>query len=537
MKKQLLLWLALAVSNLCATDNITYMFRIMLTDKGSSACTTARPQEFLSQPSIDRRTRQGIAVDETDLPIDTAYIRRIEALGTEIVAQSKWLQTITVRTTDSLLIDGLLALPFTDTLYLVYRKILPQPAEKAAPDGLLTVQPDPLHTGAYGAAFDQIAIHNGHLLHEKGFRGAGMTIAVIDGGFRNADTIDALDRNKIVEAKDFSYLRSNPYRTSVAHGTQVLSCMLADKQNVYTGTAPDAHYRLFSSEVADGEFPVEEDCWIAAIEYADSIGVDISTTSLGYNLFDLPEMNHAPERLDGQSALISRAARMAAEKGILVLHAAGNEGEKPWQTITFPSDADKTLTVGAIRTDSSLSPFTPKGPTADGRTKPDLVAIGTATAIIGGDGTVLHGNGTSYATPIMAGLTACLWQAFPALTNLEIIDLLRRLSHRFNDPDAYYGYGIPDVFKAFEETTAQSSTAAPRSDSLIRHIGNYLLIDLDIVRLSSCRLTIHNVLGNKVTAVESLPYASFDVSRLPGGLYVAHLEGPRIYQTYKFILR
>jgi subtilisin family serine protease len=536
-KYGLLLLIFTTVFCVHAQDEKTYMFRLLLAGKGQSAGAIDRPQQFLSQKAIDRRSRQGISVDETDLPIDTSYIRQIEAVGVDVVARSKWVQTVTVKARDSLLTDDLLSLPFVDALYPVYRGKALELQEEARPDSALTVVSETPHTNVYGEGFTQIALHNGNVLHEKGYRGEGMTIAVIDAGFYNADCIDAFDQDKILGIKNFSYTpQINPCRIPVNHGTQVLSCMLSDKSGIHTGTAPDAHYFLFVSEVDGEEFPVEEDFWISAIEYADSIGVDISTTSLGYTVFDMPETNHTHSQLDGQSVLISRAARMAAEKGILVLNAAGNDGGKDWETISIPSDADKIITVGAVQADSSLSTFTPAGPTADGRTKPDVVALGTGAAIVSGNGSLSRSNGTSFATPVMAGLTACLWQAFPALTSMELIDLLHRVSYR-PDSDARWGFGIPDVFRAFEDSSTRLSGAKAREDFMIRHIGRYLLINADNDLLSSCRLTIYNVLGHRVEAAESLPYPSLDVSHLRAGLYIALLEGPGMYQTCKFTVR
>jgi subtilisin family serine protease len=518
--------------------SITYMFRLLLTDKGQAAYTLDNPQQFLSQKSIDRRMKQKIQVNETDFPIAASCIEQITATGVDIVAQSKWVQTVTVKTTDSLLVDELLSLPFVDTLYLVYRKRLQTAEEQARPETPLVITSTTPYTNIYGEGLAQIAMHNGEILHEKGYRGEGMTIAVIDGGFYNADCIDAFDPNRIIGTRDFSYLQADPYRIRVSHGTQVLSCMLSNKNNVYVGTAPQADYYLFSSEVDVGseESPVEEDFWISAIEYADSLGVDISTTSLGYNVFDLLEMNHTHAQLDGQSVLMSRAARMAAEKGILLLNAAGNEGNKDWQKITVPSDADKILTVGAIQLDRSPSPFTSQGPTVDGRTKPDVVALGTSTATINGNGSLSRSNGTSFATPVMAGLAACLWQAFPEWMNLELIACLHQISQKPGE-DIRFGFGIPDISKAFEDNSTEIVVKDSGTNVLIRHIGKSLLIQLDEDRLPFCRLSIYDMLGNLVEVINPLPGTFVDISHLPGGLYVVHSEGPDICQTYKFILR
>ncbi len=512
------------------------MFRLMLKDKGQSPFSINEPESFLSEKSIQRRINQGIDIDETDLPIDSSYFSLVNNTGTKVVAQSKWLKTITVETKDSLDVNKLLSLPFVDTLFLVWRDIIVPMPEDTLPTNKFIV-PSGSGTGYYGSAFDQIAMHNGNLLHEKGYKGEGITIAVFDGGFHNVDFIDAFDTNKILGTQTFSHVTANPFRIKADHGTEVLSCMFSNKPNVMVGTAPGAFYYLFCSEVDGPEFPVEEDYWISAIEYADSIGIDIASTSLGYTVFPkLSEMNHHQDQLDGQTVLISKASEIAAKKGILLLTAAGNEGSKSWRSISFPSDAAGILTLGAVYANSNPANFTPYGPTVDGRTKPDLMATGVSTSLIASNGTHKRANGTSYATPIMAGLAACLWQAFPTLTNMELIEIMQKSGDKYNTPDERLGYGIPDVFNAYE--SQQSSL--PEFDSkqnFIRHIGPYLLINVEKHLLSSCKLTIYSVLGGRMEVKDTLTHASVDVSNLPRGLYIALLEGPTIRQTCKFINR
>ena len=534
VKISLLLVLSFFFCRLSAEET-TYMFRILLKDKGQSTYSIQKPEEFLSEKAILRREKQGIAIDETDLPVNTSYIFQIKNTGVQIVTQSKWLNTVSVKTTDSLSVDKLLQLPFVDTLSLVFKGTINQEQEDIIPENPLIVTATP-ETNHYGVAFTQIAMHNGNLLHEAGYKGAGMTIAVIDAGFHNVDCIDALNNDQILGAKTFSYTTAHPFRTKNQHGTRVLSCMLSNKANVMVGTAPEASYFLFCSEVDGSEFPIEEDFWVAAIEYADSIGVDIATTSLGYTTFDLPEMNHQQQQLDGNTILMSKAATLAAEKGMLLLNAAGNEGGRTWSTISFPSDAEKILTVGALVSSESLSSFSPMGPSADGRVKPDIMALGTSASLIDSNGNLIKGNGTSYATPIMAGLTACLWQAFPDRTNLELIEMIQRSSHKYTSPDNHYGYGIPDVFNVYED---QKSAWQPLSSpkSLIRQIGNYLLVNTAIDNLSLCKLTIYNSLGEIVTEIKPLSHTSVDLSHLPRGVYIALLQCSGTHQACKFIKR
>lgn len=513
------------------------MFRLLLLDKGESGFSVDRPDQFLSAKAIERRNKQDILVDETDLPVAESYLSRIRHTGVEIVAKSKWLKTVTVKTNDTSVANTLLALPFVDTLQCVYRGVLAPVEEDTLPLTPFEVTGDETYQDKYGKGFQQIALHNGNLLHAEGYQGQGMTIAVFDGGFQNVDKMDAFLPERILERKSFTYIQTDPFRVKSRHGTRVLSCMLANKENVMVGTAPEASYYLFCSEVDNCEFPVEEDFWMTGVEYADSVGVDIITTSLGYTTFDAEEMNHAINQLDGETILMSRAATMATEKGIFVLNAAGNEGNQSWQTISFPSDAKGILTVGAVDSDGYLADFTPYGPTVDGRTKPDVVGMGVATSLIDVDGSLISGNGTSFSTPVVAGLVACLWQALPELNVQQLVQLLQNSSDRYDDPDPRYGYGIPDVFKIYGENTSLKAPWHTEASSPLRHIGAYLFVNVEPDFLPKCKLSVYSTIGERVVEVKSLPHASIGISHLPKGMYIALLEGPNIYRTCKFITR
>lgn len=538
MRKLLpILFLFVGFALFAQEQDSTYMFRLLLLDKGESGFSTQEPRRFLSEKAIDRRIRQGIDIDETDLPISSAYLSMISAAGVRIVAQSKWVQTVTVRTENRADTALLLSLPFVERLQMVYRGILKPVEEDTVPLNPFPTEAGQTYTDYYGRGFSQIAMHNGNLLHEAGYRGDGMTIAVFDGGFHNVDKIDAFAQDRIAGAKDFTHMAIDPFRIKSQHGTRVLSCMLSGKENVMVGTAPEASYYLFCSEVDGIEFPVEEDYWIAGVEYADSLGVDIITTSLGYTVFDDSTMNHHQSQLDGESILMSRAATRAAEKGIFVLNAAGNEGGKTWNTISVPSDARDILTVGAIKADGSPAGFTPAGPTADGRTKPDVVSLGVGTGLIASNGALTASDGTSYATPVLAGLTACLWQALPELNCKELLQLIQSSSDRYAEPDKQYGYGIPDMFKAYEKKTSINRPGLPEKTPLVRHIGAYLFIDTPPELFPLCKLTVYTMIGEKAMGIDSLQHASVRVNHLPGGMYIALLEGPSIHQACKFIIR
>lgn len=280
-----------------------------------------------------------------------------------------------------------------------------------------------------------------------------MLIAILDGGFPSVDENAAFaylrDHNRIAGTWDFAGAVPNVYNYS-AHGTQCLSAMAANLPGEMVGTAPEAAYLLLRTEEAYWEKPIEEHNWVAAAEYADSAGADIISSSVGYNTFDDPAYNHTYAQLDGKTTIIARAAAIAATKGILVVCAAGNEGATSWHTLLTPADADNVLTVGAVSNDHLIADFSSRGPSADGRIKPDVVSYGVATQLIGTNGQVMSGSGTSFATPIIAGLAACLWQAFPNATNLQVLHAIKASSDRYSRPYNDYGYGIPDFKTAFD---------------------------------------------------------------------------------------
>jgi subtilisin family serine protease len=302
----------------------------------------------------------------------------------------------------------------------------------------------------YGDALDQIRLNNALLLHNEGYKGQGITIAVIDAGFHNADLYpDILDAQKIRGVKNFTHQTGNPCRSPEMHGTLVLSCMLANCPGKMIGAAPEASFYLLQAEVNGEEFPVEEDYWVAALEYADSLGVDIVTSSLGYNQFNDTTMNHPLEDLDGCTIPASRAASIAASKGIALFHSVGNEGDRLWQKTTVPADARNLLAVGAVAKDSTHASFSSWGILSDGRIKPDVMAMGQQVCVFDPTIGITTSQGTSFATPLLAGMGACLWAALPSLSAMELMALIRESADRYTCPHSHYGYGIPNIGAAY----------------------------------------------------------------------------------------
>jgi hypothetical protein len=449
LRYKLFIGLFLAPFILFATESetVAFKFRVYLNDKGTTSFSIANPQDYLSEKAIARRIKQQIAVDETDLPISPQYIAGLEALGCTVVAKSKWLATITVHCTDSAVITAIKNLSFVKNAVPVWKKKAPE-LSKSKSKSRFARRTVGENAGDYGSAWAQIAMHHGDSLHRAGFRGYGMDIAVIDGGFSGLDGNFLLDNIIIKGRKNFVYPSDGVYE--IDHGMKALSCMAANMPGLYVGTAPEAAYWLLQSENPASEYPVEEDYWVAAAEYADSTGVDVINSSLGYSIFDDSSLNYASSQLDGKTPYVTQGAAMAANKGILVVGSAGNEGAKSWHYITSPADAENILTVGAIGKDSVIASFSSRGPTADSRIKPDVVAVGSPATTVTSTGSTGNASGTSFSSPIMCGLATCLWQAYPQLTNLQLIEIIRKSADRHAAPDNNYGHGIPDMIKAMD---------------------------------------------------------------------------------------
>lgn len=504
------------------TDSVTtaftpyYKYRVQLTDKKHNAFSTRHPEAFLSQKSIERRKRQGLKVNDTDLPITQQYVDSLKAAGVKICNMSKWNNTVLVQTEDTTVVERLAQLPFVKAIrcvatYTSPRSVSPvnrfdllkgeeadsttkalTEAQKdsalrdviigslsnvpsvsywskdslgVVADYVMTTQRmrasdramtqeledsliDAEPVSEYGEGFTQIHLNNAEHLHELGFRGKGMTIAIIDGGFYNADIIPMLKDIRVLGTRDFVETEGtgNIYG-SQDHGMMVLSCIATNTPQQFIGTAPEAAFWLLRSEDGDTEQPVEEDNWCAAVEFADSVGVDLVNTSLGYSDFDNKDDNYDYYQLDGHHELCSNSASMLASKGIVLCCSAGNEADNRWKLISVPGDAEDVLTVGALNNKGKNTLFSSIGCASDGRIKPDVMAMGEDCTVLATDGKLTTASGTSFASPIMCGMVACYWQAHPQLTALQVVEAVRQLGDRHAHPDNVFGYGTPDFSK------------------------------------------------------------------------------------------
>jgi len=421
---------------------------VQFTDKNNSPFSIENPLEFLSERAIERRFREQVTIDASDLPVNPHYIDAVLSIGgIELWHTSRWMNAITIKTTLPEKLNEINALPFVATTRSVaaFRPDLPPAHQKSTAT--------PFDTNRYGAAYQQIAQLNGHLLHAAGFQGHGQHIALMDAGYRDVDQLICFEhlRNegRLHQVADYvvSFGVSDVADWS-NHGTVVLSTMAADLPNRFRGTAPDAHYYLFRTEDGGSEYIIEEDHWIAGVEHADRIGVDLINSSLGYSEYDDENQSHSTDDMDGQTTRISRAASIAASKGIIVVTSAGNRGHTDWRIITAPGDAPGIVTVGSVDSTGTHSWFSSYGPSSDNRVKPEVMAMGEAAACVTLNDEIVRLNGTSFASPITCGLIACLREAHPLRRSDEIIDAVIRSSSHFTAPNDSMGYGIPDFWRA-----------------------------------------------------------------------------------------
>ncbi len=525
----IILLYALSLKGLSQVADNSY--RIFLTDKNNNGFSTEHPEEFLSQKAIERRSNQNIDILENDLPLTKTYTDSLIKLGCQVLNKSKWFNSIVIYTEDQALIDTITNLDFVKSKQKKASNLISHSNKELHKTTMVTEYYDALN---YGNATPQISIHNGHILHQSNYLGQNMTIAIIDAGFYNVDLLAAFNslwtNNQILGFKDFVDGDNNVFDAS-DHGMKVLSIMGANIPGEFIGTAPKANYWLLRSENSLSEYAIEEDNWVAAAEFADSVGADIINSSLGYSLFDDFNQNYSYNDLDGNTAFVTNAADIAASKGIIVVNSAGNSGNKPWTYISAPADADSILTVGAIDKYALYAAFSSIGPTSDGRIKPDIVAVGYQTTIQDANGNTTIGNGTSFSTPIITGLTACLWQSLPDLNNMEIIREIKASSHQYSNPDNKLGYGVPDFGKAANLTSIKPNFI---TNILINAYPNPFTKEITIDFIStinnSVSIELYDLIGKKVSHKyepfigEGTQIVLNNLQKIPSGVYLLKIK-------------
>lgn len=471
-------------------------FRVYFSDKGSSQALLTQPHRILSPAALERRAWRQIPLDGSDLPVAPEYLEALRQKGAEVLMHSRWFNYAKVET-------GLTAEELQSEAFV--RRV--EPVEAYRVNLAFRSQHVASDTLDYGFARPQIEQVHGHYLHEHGWLGQGMRIAVLDGGFMGSQNIPGLDsmwqQGRVKMTYNFVQNDTNIF-VDGSHGTGVLSVLAGYHPGQYAGSAIKADYYLFKTEFEASETPSEMDNWLRAAEWADSLGVDIISSSLGYNKFDGGQGDYAYSDMDGNTTLVTRAADKAAEKGLLVIVSAGNEGSDPWKHITAPADGDSVLAVGAVNALGLYASFSSQGPTADGRIKPDVMARGQATALLVPAGPTFS-NGTSYACPIVSGLAACLWQSQPSLSNMDIFEAIRGNAAHPYAPDNKMGFGLANFRDA---SWSISLPRSPRPEKLEFEVypnplsEDYFLEARGLTGTSEVEVRIYDLAGQVISVQE-----------------------------------
>ncbi len=475
---------------------------VYFNDKPNAAAQLNDPLNFLTQRALDRRANQGIALTVNDVPIHQPYIDQVTAAqGITVKAKSKWMNCLHVRGSIAD-INALESLPFVNHVEFADASLnarMPRPRTITPVNKQMEVQT----TFNYGNSDNQIQMLNGHLLHQANYTGTGKIIAVLDSGFINVNSTSPFQRlftnNQILGG--YNYVsRSNDMYSLHNHGTMTLSCMGGFVDGQLVGTAPDAQYYLFVTEDVTEENPVEESYWVEAAEEADRLGADVISTSLGYYGFDNPNYGHNYNDFTGNSAFGSKGANLAFSKGMIVVASAGNSGNsaEPMNHVGVPAEALNVLAVGAVKGDETYAAFSSIGPSFDGRIKPDVMAKGQGSVVANTSGTVQTASGTSFSCPILAGLVACFWQAAPNLTNQQVVDFIKQSADRYANPNAQYGYGIPDFYQALQAAQLSNPESLSESFRFFPNPANDSVTFVIPQDTEATAITLYNNLGQSV---------------------------------------
>lgn len=416
-------------------------YMVFFSDKEQVPYSIDQPQDFLSERAIARREKMDIPITTQDLPVDQAYVDQVKARGAEVYFKTKWFNGVLTQMSGGL-VTSIANLPFVDSVVYVAKGVNLTPGGRedySVPDTFIDLE------GQTSSTITQLAMLQVDEMHEDGYQGQDMLIAVFDSGFPGINLYKPFEHifkeKRLIATKDFVGNSGNVFQYH-SHGASVFSCISASQGTTISGTAPKASYVLCVTEDTENEYRVEEYNWLFAAEFADSIGVDVINGSLGYSTFSEASMNYTYEDLDGATAIVSKAAKIASDKGMVVVVSGGNEGSSPWKYVTAPADAEEVLTVGSVGSNYKRASHSSYGPTADGRIKPDVVAMGSSTSIFNGD-SYTSGGGTSFASPQIAGFVAGVWQAHPEWSNDQVIEAVKMSGTNILSPDTAIGYGVP----------------------------------------------------------------------------------------------
>ena len=528
-----------------AQDRYAVFFKF----KPQKEYSLASPSKFLTEKAIQRRVREKFAVDSLDLPVTAAYLQGISAYSQELLYVSKWLNAAVV-VTDAAGKKNMEALPFVQKVEWVAKgfiaktgnRTVPEISHKPTKNQKWAIEESYREAAAYDFQNDLLGIP---AMHQAGFTGKGITVAVFDSGFpglEKAIPFAHVFTNKRIVGQ-LNVVR--PWIKEVfrdhEHGTQVSSLIFSNQAGTLVAGAHQAQVIFAITEDVATEYPIEELNWVRAAEYADSLGVDIINSSLGYLDFDEPSLTYTTAQLDGKTTYVTRGATLAAKRGILVVNSVGNYGSAGSSSLVAPADAQGILAVGSVNASSVVSTFSSRGPTADGRIKPELVAFGQSPVLIRGSGQVSAAAGTSFSAPQLTALAAGLWEAKPEWTKDELLTNLIKSGTQYATPDQNLGYGIPNFRSAYygallglKEEIESGSSIYPNplsTESLHIRFGKELRLTLQILDGSGRRVV--EQVGER-NAIQQ-PFV-FNLSDLPSGIYFLQLlDGKEI--AYKKLIK
>jgi len=513
---------------------------VFFADKENVEASLANPITILTQEAIDRKQLHNTPIDVRDVPVNEAYISQIkDATGILVLSKSKWMNCVYVKGSQSN-IEELLNLPFVVDVEYADKSLNLFPGGPIEDKFAIENETNRVVYN-YGGAANQIEMLTGDYLHELDYAGEDMIIAVLDAGFpsvlTNPGFADMVNEGRLLGTYDFQARSTNIDGTST-HGTKTSSDIGGFIQDQFVGTAPQASYYFFVTEYTPTETPLEEAHWVEALERSDSLGVDVVNTSLSYKGYDNNNYTHSYEDLDGETTFAARGGNIAFDKGMILVCSSGNSGDSGSPFPGTPADSKGVLTIGAVDSNGNYSSFSSYGPTTDGRIKPDVMAQGSSSAVIDTDGNVDYSSGTSFSSPIMAGVVACLWQSRPEVPNSNIMQIVRESAHLFNNPTDQMGYGIPN----FEEAYNALEILGNENDFLLSNFALYpnpvsSRINISFPQqIQNAQFTVHSILGKEILTTQiSSTNNVVDIETLTAGMYIATITSNDKSISFKVI--
>ncbi len=539
------------------SSNHTFHIWVYFTDKGEQIENYfSNPSSVVSEKSLIRRQKVNLSIDFSDLPVNKSYIEQIKSFGFEIKQKSRWFNAVSGFANKSV-INEISKLGFVKKIDIVKSfsksKSNLEFEESVFLETQKQIQPENTFLLDYGNSFAQVNQINVPAVHNLGYNGNGVTICVMDAGFNNLahvvfSTIDILATWDFVNG-DPNVGDENDMGSG-SHGTYVLSVLGGYAPGYLIGPAYRAKFLLAKTENTDSETPVEEDNWVAALEWADSIGVDLTSTSLGYLDYDFPFTSYTWQNMDGNTALITRAADLAVKKGIVVVNSAGNEGSRGTpNTLMAPADGDSVFAIGAVDNTGLRVSFSSYGPTVDGRIKPDFMAMGTGVVAARAFNQTQYTtvSGTSFSCPLTSGAIALLLQANPNLTPIQLRNILRQTSSRSSNPDNYYGWGIINTLSALNQILGVEENSIPNEFALFQNYPNPFnpstIISWKMAESGWVSIKLYNSLGQELETIVDDYYDNGIHSKtfsappkLSSGVYFYQIKSGNFIDTKKMIL-